>query len=136
VMRSDLREKAAAAALCVQGLGHRALASCGATTKDEATLVAAGTLQHSTCTAPPHLAEEGEEAVLQLHGDALERLLGALRAQQAQDHRLVLPVHLAAGDLEQQVVGDLPRGAGHGHHDGRLPARDVAAQVVYLTGTF
>jgi len=45
--------------------------------------------------ADGHLPQQGVEGVLQLHGDALEGLAGALAAQQLQRHGLVAPKHLA-----------------------------------------
>ncbi len=61
--------------------------------------------QPGAALAPsPHLAQQGVQRVLQLHGHALERLARALAAQQLKRQRLVLAVHLAGRQLQEQGV--------------------------------
>ena len=59
--------------------------------------------------------------VLQLHGHALQRLAGALGAEELQLDRLVAPKHLAGGQHEEKVVGDLASRARHRHLHRLLP---------------
>mmetsp|Transcript_5412 Transcript_5412/g.20319 ORF Transcript_5412/g.20319 Transcript_5412/m.20319 type:complete len:461 (+) Transcript_5412:1263-2645(+) len=80
--------------------------------------------------ADGNLAQEREEGVLELHGDALERLARSLGSQEPERHRLVGAVHLAGGDLEEQVVADLSRRAGHRDDHGLLPGRGLGGVVL------
>ncbi len=47
----------------------------------------------------PYLAQKWVQRVLQLHGDALQSLAGALRAQKLQSQGLVLAIHLSGRQL-------------------------------------
>ena len=64
--------------------------------------------------------EQRERAVVELHGDALQRLLDLVDRdlQQLQDDRLVLAERLAGGDAREDAVADLPGGAGDGDSEG------------------
>mmetsp|Transcript_33706 Transcript_33706/g.87422 ORF Transcript_33706/g.87422 Transcript_33706/m.87422 type:complete len:459 (-) Transcript_33706:99-1475(-) len=77
-----------------------------------------------------HLAEQGVQGVLQLHGHTLQRLVRALASEQLQGDGLVVAEHAARGQHEQQVVGDLAGGAGDGHVDGLLPVLRARAGLV------
>ncbi len=70
-------------------------------------------------------AQEREGAVVELHRDALERLLDRLDRdlEQLQDDRLVLAEHLARGDARQDAVADLTGGAGDGDAERSLLGR-------------
>src|SRR5438874_4915846 len=69
-----------------------------------------------------HAGEHRKRAVLQLHGDALERLHGRLDLQHAQHDRLFGAEHLARRNAEDQRVADLAGRAGHRDLDGHSPA--------------
>ena len=71
-------------------------------------------------------ASSGKRAVVELHHDALQRLLRLLvgNLEHLQDHRLVLAEHLAAGDPEEQAVADLAGGAGDGDAHGTFHDMD------------
>ena len=58
--------------------------------------------------------EERERAVLELHGDAAERVERRGDLEQLEDDRLIRAEHLAGRDAEQQAVADLSRGSGDG----------------------
>ena len=62
-----------------------------------------------------HAGQQRECAVVDLHHDALERLLCFLVVdlEQLQDDGLVLAQHVAVGDAEQQGIADLAGRAGH-----------------------
>ena len=64
--------------------------------------------------------EQREGAVVEFHGDALERLHGLLdrRLDQLEDDRLVRAEHRAGGDAEEEGVTDLAGGAGDGDANG------------------
>ncbi len=57
---------------------------------------------------------------MQLHHDALQRLLGLLHGnlQQLQNHGLVLAKHFAGSDAKQDGVTDLTCGTSNGNADG------------------
>ena len=61
-------------------------------------------------------AQQREGAVVELHGDALQRLLNLVDRdlQQLEDDRLVLAERLAGGDARKDRVADLARGARDG----------------------
>ena len=58
--------------------------------------------------------EERERAVLELHGDAAQRVERGRDLEQLEDHGLIRTEHLAGRDTEQQAVTDLSRGSGDG----------------------
>ena len=59
-----------------------------------------------------HAGQQREGAVVELHRHALERAERGRDLQQLQDHGLVGPEQLAAGDAEQEAVTDLAGGTG------------------------
>jgi hypothetical protein len=63
---------------------------------------------------PDHRVEQRERAVVELHGDTLERAERRGDLEHLQDDRLVVAEHGAAGDAEQQRVADLAGSAGDG----------------------
>ena len=67
-------------------------------------------------------AQQREGAVVELHGDALQRLLDLVNRdlEQLEDDRLVLAERLAGGDARQDRVADLAGGAGDGDAQGCL----------------
>ena len=69
-----------------------------------------------------HTGEQRERAIVDLHHDALQRVLRLLVGdlEQLQDDGLVLAQHLAGSDAEQQGVADLAGGAGDGDANGFL----------------
>ena len=58
--------------------------------------------------------EQREGAIVQLHGDALERAQGGRDLEQLQDHRLVGTEQLPAGDAWEEAVADLAGSARDG----------------------
>ena len=64
--------------------------------------------------------EEGEGAVSELHGDALEGLLGLGDIDEVEDDGLVVAEHVAVGDPEEEGVADLSCGSSDGHPHGFL----------------
>eukprot|EP00215_Chloropicon_roscoffensis_P009508 CAMPEP_0196641258 /NCGR_PEP_ID=MMETSP1085-20130531/3356_1 /TAXON_ID=41879 ORGANISM="Pycnococcus sp, Strain CCMP1998" /NCGR_SAMPLE_ID=MMETSP1085 /ASSEMBLY_ACC=CAM_ASM_000807 /LENGTH=471 /DNA_ID=CAMNT_0041970477 /DNA_START=24 /DNA_END=1437 /DNA_ORIENTATION=- len=71
--------------------------------------------------ADPDLPEKRVARVLELHGDALDGILGPVTTQKVEGDGLVVAEGQAGGDLEQKVVGNLPRGARDGDPNGGLP---------------
>ena len=123
-----------------------------------------------------YLTEERVEGVLELHGDALQSLVGALASQEPQGNGLVVAKDASGGKLEQrqrwtdcqfvaltaaiythttvkidhgisseqrktapcpfphheqEVVGDLARGAGDSHVDSLLPGLGAALGLLW-----
>jgi len=62
--------------------------------------------------------EQGEGAVVELHGHALDGLHGIRDLEQGEDDGLVGAEHVAGGDAKEQRVADLAGGAGDGDADG------------------
>ena len=58
--------------------------------------------------------EQRERAIVQLHGDALERAERGRDLEQLQDHRLVGTEELTAGDAWEEAIADLAGCTGDG----------------------
>lgn len=65
-------------------------------------------------------AEEGEGAVVELHGDSSESVLGLREVEQVEDDGLVSSKHLSGSDSEEEGVRDLTGGSSDGDSDGGL----------------
>src|ERR1035441_4725714 len=64
--------------------------------------------------------EQRKAAVLQLHGQALERRHGRFDFNQVQDQRLMRSEHCARGDAEQEGIADLAGRAGNSNTNGSI----------------
>jgi hypothetical protein len=62
-----------------------------------------------------HPREQGECAILELHGNAFECAESRSDLEHLQDHGLVGTEHLARCDAEQEAVADLAGGTGDGY---------------------